>query len=107
MPEISCASCSGTFFSKRSHARYCSDKCRHDAWVKSQENGSEGGSQRVSRSARRPSRNGYGTRIYLTESELNFLARAVVAYEPAGGPALDRLVNKFLHAGNRLNRKES
>lgn len=68
-----CWHCEEHFEQKRPHARYCSDECRYEAWVKRQKNSRETPAQRVEPQTRRKSRDGKGAKVYLTPEEIDFL----------------------------------
>lgn len=66
-----CRHCRKPFEPKRPHARFCSDACRAADW---RQRVSEGSGERV----RRPSRNGHGTRLYVTPIQIALLRVGVV-----------------------------
>ena len=74
-----CEECGKGFYTKQKNARFCRDKCRFRAWdrehprepAKQPYNGSAGGK-------RRASRDGKGTRVYLTPDELTWLVQLEV-----------------------------
>jgi hypothetical protein len=98
-----CPQCEREFTPKRPHAVVCSDPCRYQHWV---EQAVEAGRQRVKDGSgsglRRASRDGKGTRVYLTFGEIDHLeqmrGRAQLPKTPAG----ERLLAKFARAHERI-----
>lgn len=88
-----CEDCGKGFWTKNAQARFCSDTCRYLAWdrehprtpVKQPYNGSAGGK-------RRASRDGKGTRLYLTPDEL--MALALGSIRPSLLKKADRAVER-------------
>jgi hypothetical protein len=67
--------CGRAFSKGRPHQRFCSANCRRESWAAKHQNAAQEAGERV----RRPSREGKGTHIYLTPSEIDFLQHVRVS----------------------------
>lgn len=98
-----CDECGKQLVTQRKGARFCDKDCSN-AWHNKERRGSTATDKDLTpaRSSengrRRPSRDGHGTRIYLTSEEAVFLAR---------GEVLDTVADKASFAADRIERKES
>ena len=75
--------CGHLFEPTRSWQRFCSQECRWQKWIADQIERRITRSSAVSGAIRRPSRNGKGTRIYVTPTDTDerILAKARAALE--------------------------
>lgn len=95
--------CFETFIPKRPHQRFCCRDHRYAQWELRKERWDrQRGGQRVERPPRRPSRDGKGTKVYLTFGELVHLQQARGRLEPIPTPAGARLDAKLERACERI-----
>lgn len=102
----SCAYCGALLFNKRRDARFCCGACRAAAARRSRE------AKEAHRSAhsgsRRPSRDGFGTRIYFTPHELADLRwLAALGPDALSKERLEGIRRKAEAAEARIGRKEA
>jgi hypothetical protein len=78
-----CEECGSPFQARRRKARFCSAKCRKRAWVRSAADSSEEAGERVLTGTRRPTRDGQGTRLYVTAEEIGVIRGSLDANREA------------------------
>lgn len=111
--RLACEHCGRSFEAKRSHARFCSDSCRAAHWAKNRKNARERPGERVVEASRRPSRDGRGTKVYLTPYQLGtvlWLCQRVTGHDTvtaAGLQDVTEIEMKLAAARTRIQRKES
>jgi hypothetical protein len=103
-----CERCGCAFYAKRPHARYCSADCRKAAWDQRRGNARQEPGERVLRPARRCSRDGIGTRLYVTPLDIDVLQQGLEALGAYLGEfsEADDLKRKLDRAAGRVRRKE-
>ena len=95
-----CEQCGFGFRPKRPHARFCSQECRRQGWI---EREVLAGLERVQTGSRRLSRDGHGTRVYLTAEEIALVGRAIQALAPAPTSRLAQFLAKLHRASDRIS----
>ena len=108
MSKRTCANqrCGNTFTPHRPHQRFCGSACRFEAWwATKRENGREKPGQRVVEGARRRSRDGLGTKVYLTFAEIVHFQQLRDRADLPATPAGQRLDLKLARAAERINNK--
>lgn len=99
MTERTCEQCGNSFMPKAPHQRFDYEECRYQHCV---EKSVQEANQRVEEGARRASRDGKGTKVYLTFGELVHLQGARNFQKVASTPLGDRLDAKLDRAIERV-----
>jgi endogenous inhibitor of DNA gyrase (YacG/DUF329 family) len=97
-----CERCGARFEGKRADARFCSEKCRLDHWLAEHPEAPRSRSERLSQHPRRRSRDGNGTRLYLSPLEVAYLIDVLVDYPDTRDAPLQGVLAKLAKAHDRI-----
>lgn len=99
--------CPHRFMPRRKHHRFCTPECRKQDWIR--RNALRGGKAGRTRSSghRRASKDGKGTRFYVTARELDYLLGLTTGERDTASHPPGRIIRKLVSASERLQRKES
>jgi hypothetical protein len=111
--ERTCEECGAPLTIQRKRARFCRDSCR-TRWHNKQPSAPGSPRKRLTAARepenglRRKSKDGLGTRVYLTETEIVLMSRAAERLQRFGfrdTPEVARLRAKLARAANRIRPK--